>query len=91
MTITAENDTFTYVHPDDGKRAAAAVLAISAGGFDTGGASLPANFENLPQTLNYTGDNMTSIVVTNGVTTWTKTFGYNAAGKVNAISGWVAS
>lgn len=45
--------------------------------------------DNLPQTLAYDGsNNLTSITITNGNTTWVKTFTYTS-GLLTAISKWV--
>lgn len=63
-------------------------IAAAAVGYNSVGAALPANFDSLPQTLNYTGENLTSIVVTNGVNTWTQTFTYTGA-NLTGISAWV--
>lgn len=65
-------------------------MLVSSGGADTIGGALPINFNNLPQVLGYTGDNLTTVAVTDGTNTWTQTYTYTGD-NVTAISGWVKS
>ena len=57
-------------------------------GFNSAGAALPDNFNSLAQTLNYTAGNLTSIVKTNGVNTWTQTYSYTGS-DLTGISAWM--
>lgn len=63
-------------------------LLTVATGENSVGAALPLNFESLPQTLTYAGGILQTIVVTNGVNTWTQTFTYTGA-DLTGISAWV--
>lgn len=66
----------------------AAILARLPSATNSAAAALPANFDSLAETYGYTGDNVTTIVKTNGVNTWTQTLGYTGANLTSA-SGWV--
>ena len=70
--------------------AVAAVEAAIGPGFNSVGAPLPANFDSLAQTLGYTSGNLTTIVKTNGVNTWTQTYSYTGS-DLTGISAWVQS
>ena len=52
------------------------------------GGLLPIDFDYLAETYGYTGDNLTTIVKTNGVNTWTQTLAYTGA-RLDSISKWV--
>ena len=64
------------------------LIAAAGTPVDSIGDALPADFAFLAETYGYTGDDLTTIVKTNGANTWTQTFTY-VSGKVTAISKWV--
>lgn len=57
-------------------------------GVDSTGADLPSNFNSLQQSLVYSGENLISVSVTDGVYIWTQTFTY-VGDNVTGISRWV--
>lgn len=56
---------------------------------DQAGDNLPADFDSLPEAINYAAGNVSTIVKTKSPNTWTKTFTYNASGDLTGISKWV--
>jgi hypothetical protein len=48
------------------------------------------DLDNLPQTFNYTADQLTSIVITLNGKTYTQTFTWSGT-NIATISGWMAS
>lgn len=59
-------------------------------GVDSAGDDLPSYFNSLPQVLAYTGDNLTTVTVSNGVYNWVQTFTY-VGDNCTGISRWVRS
>ena len=51
----------------------------------------PVSPDSLPQTLTYTGGNLTSIVATDGTYSWTQTLGYDGSNNLTSVSKWVKS
>jgi hypothetical protein len=64
----------------------AEVVAVVAATNDSTGDSF--NPDSLPQVLGYTGDNLTTITVTDGVSTWVQTLTYTGS-NLTAVSAWV--
>lgn len=57
--------------------------------YDSAGNPLPSTFSDAPVVFGYTGDNMTTMTVTIGTSTWVNTLTYNGSDQITGISGWV--
>lgn len=68
----------------------ATIAASSPHGRDTVGNLLPLDFATLPESYTYTTGNLTSVVKTKGIATYTQTLAYTGS-VLNSVSGWVTA